>query len=358
MPKPPKRPNALVNPDDRDTDTQGMRLEASRWESPPDDLGNEPEDESGDERDDEWSGASGQGAADIPNQPTLVPTREQVVDFYGEPITIAWVDDVPFVALRMFTEYLGLGWASQYQRTLRDEVLEAEIRPVTMTGADQRQREMVGLPLEYLPGWLFGVTPRRVRPELRPKVLLYRRQCFKVLWREVQADLLRSREVVTSGSVSAVEIAEQIRELTGVIGFLREHLHTLLQLPMQVEALSTQLSQALALLARLAERQQETETQVAATGAQLAEVDQRTKGLTPAHKRAIIDLVQDMVALTRQQPTPLTFAKIYGSLNRRFHAAGYAEIPAERFEEAMAFLRDVLRRETGGEAPEQGTLFR
>lgn len=108
----------------------------------------------------------------------LIPRSERVVDFYGEPIAIALVADVPYVALRTFADYLGLDWSAQRQRTERDEVLASQVRPVVMAGADGKQREMLGLPLEYLPGWLFGVSSNRVRPELREKVLRYRRHCF------------------------------------------------------------------------------------------------------------------------------------------------------------------------------------
>jgi hypothetical protein len=86
----------------------------------------------------------------------LVPRTEHIVDFYGEPITVALVGDTPYVALRTFTDYLGLDWSAQRQRTERDEVLSGEVRPLVMTGADGKQREMLCLPLEFLPGWLFG----------------------------------------------------------------------------------------------------------------------------------------------------------------------------------------------------------
>jgi len=48
---------------------------------------------------------------------------------------------------------------------------------------------------------------------------------------------------------------------------------------------------------------------------------------------------------------------IYGCLKTRFRAGSYKEIPDERFEEVMAYLREELRKATGGEGPTQGSLF-
>ena len=53
-------------------------------------------------------------------------------------------------------------------------------------------------------------------------------------------------------------------------------------------------------------------------------------------------------------PNPLTWEDIY---QHQFRVASYKEIPDERFDEAMAFLREELRKATGGSAPEQGSLF-
>jgi hypothetical protein len=40
---------------------------------------------------------------------------------------------------------------------------------------------MVCLPLDYVSGFLFGLNATRVKPELRERVILYQRECYKVL---------------------------------------------------------------------------------------------------------------------------------------------------------------------------------
>ena len=52
-----------------------------------------------------------------------------------------------------------------------------------MTHVGHRQRyTMIGLQLEFLPGWMFSFTPKRVRADLQEKIKRYRRDCYRVLW--------------------------------------------------------------------------------------------------------------------------------------------------------------------------------
>jgi hypothetical protein len=64
-----------------------------------------------------------------------------------------------------------------------------------------------------------------------------------------------------------------------------------------------------------------------------------------------------MVRETKALPTPLTYATVYGRIKHRFRAGSYKEVPDSLYDELLAFLRDELTRATGGQAPEQGSLF-
>lgn len=66
----------------------------------------------------------------------------------------------------------------------------------------------VSLPLELLPGWLFGVTASKVKPELRDKIIRYQRECFRVLWRAFQAEAL----AVMRPAVVTREVLESVLE--------------------------------------------------------------------------------------------------------------------------------------------------
>ncbi len=58
------------------------------------------------------------------------------MDFYGDGLTVALVEidgeRQVLVPLSQFCLYLGVNWASQYQRTKRDEILAGEIMSVVL----------------------------------------------------------------------------------------------------------------------------------------------------------------------------------------------------------------------------------
>ena len=123
-------------------------------------------------------------------QTALVPVREQQVQFYGDQLLAAeGADKQIYVPLRPICDAMGLGWGSQYNRLRRDPVLN-EALIVFIMKTVQGDRPMQCLPLKFLPGWLFGVTTARVRPELRDKILRYQRECYDVLWNAFKADIL------------------------------------------------------------------------------------------------------------------------------------------------------------------------
>lgn len=97
------------------------------------------------------------------------------------------------------------------------------------------------------------------------------------------------------------------------------------------------------------------------TERQVAKIEERTQRLTPAHGQDVQEIVGRIVAaIVKQSPniTPqLAHALVYGRHKKRFRARGYIEIPDERFDEVMSYLRSVLRTFSGGDLPGQGSLF-
>src|SRR6266568_6916509 len=125
----------------------------------------------------------------------LVPIQEKHVNFYGDEIIAVLVEingeRQVYVPVRPITEYLGLAWSAQLQRMKRDEVLAEGLTSVSIMNTQVQQRyDVMCLQLELLPGWLFGISTSRVRPEIQTKITRYRRECYKVLWRAFEADML------------------------------------------------------------------------------------------------------------------------------------------------------------------------
>lgn len=145
----------------------------------------------------------------------------EVVIFHGDAIHAERVDGRVIVAVKPIVERLGVDWEAQRQRIKRDEVLEqgACVIQVPTPGGVQ---DSVGLPLELLPGFLFGISAERVSdPGARAAIIAYKRECHEVLFRhffgprdEVQIDWEEAREKLalvremrlTSGKAAAAKL--------------------------------------------------------------------------------------------------------------------------------------------------------
>ncbi|MCG9026742.1 phage antirepressor N-terminal domain-containing protein [Laribacter hongkongensis] len=122
----------------------------------------------------------------------MTTTKLATVDFHGNPLTvITTAEGERLVAMQPICEAIGLHWGSQYNRIKRDDVLSTSIfiMKMQMPGDDQK-RELTCLPLDYLNGWLFGIDTNRCREEIRPRLVEYKRECYRALaayWQQGRA---------------------------------------------------------------------------------------------------------------------------------------------------------------------------
>lgn len=110
----------------------------------------------------------------------MAATALTPVQFHGATLTTTTIDGVPYVAMRPICEAIGIDWAAQFARIKRHPVLSKGVAVTTTPSAGGDQQTTV-LPLSKLNGWLFGVSVRRVKPELREKLTQYQAECFDVL---------------------------------------------------------------------------------------------------------------------------------------------------------------------------------
>lgn len=271
----------------------------------------------------------------------LVPRAERVVNFYGDQITVAMVgEDDLYVPLRTLTEYLGLAWSPQLRRLERDEVLARKVRMLVIHGTDGRPREMTCLPLETIAGWLFGLTASKVKPELAPKIQQYREDCFKVLWRELQADMAQRHQQtpvvrtslaqVREMALAIAHLAEQQMAMEGRIEYVEGTMEVVHR---KLEHTDERLDRAAQVVGQLQQQlgalERKIEPGAHITDVQAAEISQRVKALAQL--------------LTEKDPSKNHYQAIFGELYRRFRVSSYKLIPQNRYREVLAFLDDWLR---------------
>lgn len=270
----------------------------------------------------------------------LAPRAERMVNFYGDQITVALVgEDEPYVPLRTLTEYLGLDWSSQYRRVQRDSVLARSIRTLTVHGADGKLRDMVCLPLDKLPGWLFGITVSKIRAELAPKLERYREECFRVLWREFQSDLAQRQPTSIARSplaqvremgLAIAQLAEQQMAMEGRVEYIDG---TVTVLSTRVDKADERLDRAAQIVGQLQQRlgtmERKLDPGAHVTDEQAAEISTKVKALAQL--------------LSQKDPSKNHYQAIFGELYRRFQASSYKLIPQSRYGEVLAFLDDWLQ---------------
>lgn len=259
----------------------------------------------------------------------------QVIDqktilFYEDEITAVVVDahgrQQVFVPIRPICEYLGLSWSSQLQRIRADAVLSDEAMSVLLTNTDidptsrrPNTSEMICLPLRFLNGWLFGVNPRRVRPDLRERVIRYQRECYDALAQAFQSPAMRP-------DASAALL--QVRELGLAIARMAEEQ---IEFDDRLVATEGRLDQAAIVVADVRRR--------------LAAVEQRLapgQAITDDQASQLSQAVKTVALALGHKSGRNEFGAVYGELYRRFGITGYKMLPAHRFEEAMSFLTDWL----------------
>jgi hypothetical protein len=254
----------------------------------------------------------------------IQPRDERVIDFYGDPITVALAGDELYVPLRSLTEFLGLEWSSQFRRVQRDEILAGRVARVTMTGADGRQREMICLPLDLLPGWLFGITSSRVRAELQPKLMRYRAEAFRVLWRAFQADMVSATGLagVPQGGGSSLA---QIREMGLAIVQMAEQQ---MALEVRVGEHDGRLDRAASVIKQIERRltivEERTAEDTAISEAQAAEIANRVRAIAKT--------------LAEHDRSKNHYQGVFGELYRRFRVSTYKSIRQEQYAAVLAFL--------------------
>jgi hypothetical protein len=272
---------------------------------------------------------------------------QRVVPFMGDDLIAAMTArETIYISLNGLCAALGINYRAQLLRCQRMPTLSKGLRriPLKTSGGIQR---VSCLRVDKIALWLAGIEPTRVKEQFRAKIEAYQEELAPIAMRVFMHVIGIANPPATDPRVAA--IAEQYDVLMAAVTFIAEHMETIAAIPGQMQTISDQLAQAVALLEALTSQQE-------ATTAAVERLTQEQR-LTAAQKHYIKEAVQRIVDDSAGTPGILTHAQVYGAIFRRFHVNAYAEIPAARYEEVIAFLRDLWKRSTTGSTPEQHSLF-
>lgn len=325
-------------------------------------------------------------------QEKLIPVEERQVDFYGDQITTALVKldgskSQVFVPIRPICDYLGLSWTGQLERIKRDLVLSEETKFVRVTRTKSRGNpNLLCLPLEMLPGWLFGVSAHRIKPELQPKILRYQRECFRVLWQTFQTGATETANLSIS-SLSESQPAEAEKFMVEVEDYeagIDERLAN--REPTEGQIALMQIREMGLSIAHMAEQQLQIERKADRANERLdaardylqrlqTRFDQRITTLEDRLTPPADYITEDQVVqlqleikalaglLTSRDPADKRknhYQGIFNELYRRFGVSSYTHIRLGQYSSVMQFLADWKHAADNNISDEvflQGKLF-
>lgn len=125
---------------------------------------------------------------------TAVPTIN--VPFHGSELYVVSHNGEPYTPMKPIVEGMGMDWMGQY--TKLKQRFSKGIEEISIPTAGGMQK-MICLALRKLAAWLNTISPNKVRPEIRERVIRYQEECDDVLyeyWTKGQVTNPRSMEPV------------------------------------------------------------------------------------------------------------------------------------------------------------------
>ncbi len=101
------------------------------------------------------------------------------VPFHGANLYVVSHNNEPYTPMKPIVEGMGMDWAAQFTK-LKQRFSKgvAEIAIPSIGG----KQAMTCLSLRKLNGWLQTISPNKVKPEIRDKVVQYQEECDDVLY--------------------------------------------------------------------------------------------------------------------------------------------------------------------------------
>ncbi|MFO7683591.1 MAG: phage antirepressor N-terminal domain-containing protein [Chloroflexota bacterium] len=265
----------------------------------------------------------------------LVPAVQKEVVFYEDMITAVSVEEKGerevYVSIRQMCELLGVSYQGQIRRINDDPVLSKQVKGVNITFTPSSSRgggaqETNCLPLDYLNGWLFGINAKRVKEEVRERLILYQERCYKVLAEAFQEGRLTADPSFEDLLANDTPAAQAYKMAQAIMKMARQQLY----LEAQLETHTSQLLDH-------EQRLEDIESTLGDPG----------RFITPDQAMQISQAVKAIGIEIQKRTKKNEFGAIYGQLYREFGITSYKQLPAHKFERVMAWLTDSYRSVTG-----------
>ena len=131
------------------------------------------------------------------------------VDFNDDSIEV--IEETQSIVIKDICEALGLNAKGQIKKIQSDESFESKLIKVQTRGGLQ---EVFTIPLSKLDGWLFSINPNKVKPEVKQKLIEYKKECFNVLNNYFNNGIaINHRASNTDIQIELSELRQEIKDL-------------------------------------------------------------------------------------------------------------------------------------------------
>jgi hypothetical protein len=251
----------------------------------------------------------------------LTPIIQKEVLFYEDVIVAAKMSDgTVFVPITPICDNLGLSSVGQRERINRDPVLSEAVMAISVT-LSQQAREMICLPLKFIPGWLFGINANRIKPELRERVIRYQRECYEVLWEAFQEQRLTPDSELEAMLAGDTPAAQAYKMASAIMKMARQQL-----------VLESQ-------IASHEDRLQEHESRLETLEVTLGNAEHITPEQAMQISQAVKAVAYELGKGTRRNE----YGGVYGEMYRRYGINSYKTLPRDKFDDALRWLNEWLQ---------------
>lgn len=114
------------------------------------------------------------------------------------------------VPVKPICEALGVAYERQFSKLKEHPIYSSSVTLTVMVAADGKNREMLCIPIEYFPGWLFSINPANVKEEARDGIIKFQKECNRALFYY----FFGSQKKQIEQNAIEISLLEEISELT------------------------------------------------------------------------------------------------------------------------------------------------
>ncbi len=281
--------------------------------------------------------------------PPLTPAEQLPITLFGAVVlAVRAGDGAIFLSVRDVCATLSIDFSSQLRRLRSNPILQRGLARFLVATAGGPQSQYF-LELEKTPTWLMMINAARIPDErVRERLTWLQDHLVRAVYREFAS--LAGLPEHDSRQIEDLAELERINAALDAIATVQE----------QLNARQSQLEHS---QDRARQAWLDLRNEIKAIATRLGAVEQRVGGAISREQRGYLyQLVQAWGAAKAEREPRLTksaaFAACWAALKARYRIARYEDLPAAKYADCIAFVRQSYQALTGAELdlPEQTSL--